>query len=74
MQNSLTTLFQLYAEQDSSTIIELQNIDHKPVAALYLDKMPMEKLAISETNNSERFMVYVDGVAIYFSYYKKLQS
>ena len=34
MEHSLTTLFQTYAELDNPPILELQNIDGKPVGAL----------------------------------------
>lgn len=69
MESNLTTLFTLYAEQETSPIIELQNIDHVPVGALYLDRFREKgKFSISETNNAERYYFYCDGVAIFFSY------
>ena len=75
MESNLTTLFTLYAEQESSPIIELQDINHKPVGALYLNRFREKgKFTISETNNEERYYFYGDGVAIFFSYWKKLSS
>ena len=75
MESNLTTLFTLYAEQEKSPIIELQDINHKPVGALYLDKFKdKSKMIISETNNTERYYFYCEGVAIFFSYYKKLSA
>lgn len=70
--NNLTQLFQVYAELDQPPVIELQNIDHKPVGAIYLDKLKYKNLTISETNNSERYYLYIDGLGIYFSFFKKL--
>lgn len=72
MANNITTLFQVWAEQEKPPIIELQNIDHKPVGAIYLDRFSYKKIIISETNNSERYYLYIDGIGIYFSFYKKI--
>lgn len=70
--NNLTELFQSYALTDQPPIIELQNINHMPVAALYLDKMNYLNLIISSTNNTERYFLYVDGIGIYFSFFRKI--
>ena len=72
MANNITTLFQIWSEQEKPPIIELQNIDHKPVGAVYLDRLSYKKIIISETNNSERYYLYIDGIGIYFSFYKKI--
>ena len=73
MESNLTTLFNLYVEQEKSPIIELQDINHKPVGALYLDRFrDKSDMIISETNNTERYYFYCDGVAIFFSFWKKL--
>lgn len=72
MEHSLTALFHTYAEQEHPPIIELLNIDSKPVGALYLKELRYKQFAISETNNSEKYYLYVDGVGIYFSFYKKI--
>ncbi len=75
MESNLTTLFTLYAEQDEAPIIELQDINHKPVGALYLNRFrEKSQFAITETNNTERYYFYGDGVAIFFSFWKKLGS
>ena len=75
VNSSLTRLFTVYAEQEKPPIIELQNIDHKPVGALYLDKFREKgQLIVSETNNQERYYLYIDGVGIYFSFFKKING
>lgn len=74
MDHSLTTLFQTYAELDNPPIIELLNIDNKPVGALYLAEMKYKKFFISETNNSEKYYLFMDGVGVYFSFYKKISG
>lgn len=71
-EHSLTTLFNAYAELDQPPILELLNIDNKPVGALYLAEMKYKKFLISETNNSEKYYLFIDGVGIYFSFYKKI--
>ena len=68
---TLTNLFQMYSEQDNPPTLELLDADHKPVAALFLKSMRFQKLVISETNNTEKYFLYVDGVGIYFSYFRK---
>lgn len=70
--DSLQKLLRAYSELDSPPIIELQDIDHKPVGALYLKTLRWEDLKISETNNQERFYLYVNGVGVYFSYFRKI--
>lgn len=72
MEHSLTTLFQTYAELDSPPILELQNIDGKPVGALYLAEMKYKRFVVSETNNSEKYYLYMDGIGIYFSFFQKI--
>ena len=72
MEHSLTTLFQTYAELDNPPILELQNIDGKPVGALYLAEMRYKRFVVSETNNSEKYYLYMDGIGIYFSFFKKI--
>lgn len=72
MEHSLTTLFQTYAELDNPPILELQNIDGKPVGALYLAEMKYKRFIVSETNNSEKYYLYMDGIGIYFSFFQKI--
>jgi hypothetical protein len=71
--SALTALFTAWLEQPDAPIIELLDINQKPVGALYLGKFRDKgQIVISETNNTERYYFYCDGVGIYFSYYKKL--
>ena len=72
MENSLTTLFQAWAELEKPPIIELLNIDRKPVGALYLSNLRYRNFIISETNNTEKYYMYIDGVGVYFSFYQKI--
>lgn len=72
MEHSLATLFQTYAELENPPIIELLNIDNKPVGALYLKELRYKTFVVSETNNAEKYYLYIDGIGIFFSFYKKL--
>ena len=72
MEHALTILFHTYAELDKPPVIELLNIDKKPVGAIYFDKLRYKNFVITETNNSEKYYLYVDGLGIYFSFYQKL--
>lgn len=74
MEHSLVTLFQTYAEQKNPPVIELSDINHKPVGALFLSDLKYKKFVISETNNSEKYFLYIDGVGIYFSFFQKITS
>ena len=71
-ENPLVSLFQTYASLDNPPIIELLNIDKKPVGAIYFDKLRYKNFIISETNNSEKYFLIVDGIGIYFSFYQKI--
>ena len=74
MEHSLVTLFQTYAELDNPPILELLDINNKTVGALYLDKLKYRNFVISETNNSEKYYLYIDGVGVYFSFFRKINS
>lgn len=74
MEHPLTNLFHTYADFDNPPILELLNIDNKPVGALYLKDLKYKNFIISETNNSEKYYLYVDGIGIYFSFYKKIST
>ena len=68
----MTILFNTFAEQENPPIIELLNIDKKPVGAIYFNKFKYKNFIISDTNNSEKYYLYIDGLGIYFSYYQKI--
>ncbi len=72
MEHTLTTLFHAFADQEKPPILELLNIDYKPVGALYLDQLKYKNFVVSETNNSEKYYLYADGIGIYFSFYQKI--
>ncbi len=70
--HSLMILFSAMQEQENPPVIELLNKAREPVGALYLDKLKYKNFIISETNNSEKYYFYVDGLGVYFSYYQKI--
>lgn len=72
MEHALATLFHTYAELENPPVIELLNIENKTIGALYLGKLKYKNFVISNTNNSEKYYLYIDGVGIYFSYFRKL--
>lgn len=72
MEHYLTTLFQTYADMEKPPVVELLSIDKKPVGAIYFDKLRYKNFIITETNNSEKYYLYVDGLGIYFSFYQKI--
>lgn len=72
IEHPLAALFRTEALSEKPPIIELQDINHKPIGALYLDSLKYKVLSITETNNSEKYFLYLDGVGIYFSFYRKI--
>ena len=72
MEHSLATLFQTYAELEKPPILELLNINNKPVGALYMSQLRYKNFVISETNNTEKYFLVIDGVGIYFSFFSKI--
>jgi hypothetical protein len=71
-EHPLTTLFQTYTDLDKPPILELRSIDNKPVGALYMSNLKYKNFVISETNNSEKYYLYIDGIGIYFSFFQKI--
>jgi hypothetical protein len=74
MEHPLATLFHTYTDLEKPPVVELLNIDKKPVGAIYFDKLRYKNFVITETNNSEKYYLYVDGLGIYFSFYQKIAS
>lgn len=74
MEHPLVSLFQTYSDLENPPIIELLNIDRKPVGAIYFDKLKYKNFVISDTNNTEKYYLYVDGIGIYFSFYQKIAA
>ena len=72
MEHPLVTLFSTYTELDNPPILELLNIDNKPVGALYMSNLKYKNFIITETNNSEKYYLYMDGIGVYFSFYRKI--
>ena len=74
MDHPIATLWHSLADQDNPPILELLNIERKPVGAIYLDRFRYKNFVISETTSSEKYYLYVDGLGIYFSFYQKISS
>ena len=72
--HSLTTLFHSLADQEKPPVLELLDINKKPVGAIYLDKLRYKNFIVADTNNSEKYYLYVDGIGVYFSFYQKLAA
>lgn len=72
MEHSLATLFHTYTELDKPPILELLDIDKKPVGALYMSQLKYKQFMITETNNSEKYYLYIEGIGIYFSFFQKI--
>lgn len=71
-EHPLATLFHTYTDLEKPPIVELLDIDKKSVGAIYFDKLKYKNFIITETNNSEKYFLIVDGIGIYFSFYRKI--
>lgn len=72
MEHSLASLFHTYTELANPPILELLDINNKPVGALYMAQLKYKQFMITETNNSEKYYLYIDGIGIYFSFFQKI--
>ena len=72
--NQLTVLFNNYAKRERPPVIMLKNIGREPVAAIYLSTIQCKNLVVSETNNTEKYYLYIDGIGIYFSSFEILKK
>lgn len=72
MEHSLASLFHTYTELTNPPILELLDINNKPVGALYMAQLKYKQFMITETNNSEKYYLYIDGIGIYFSFFQKI--
>ena len=72
IEHPLATLFYTYADLEKPPIVELLDINKKSVGAIYFDKLRYKNFIITETNNSEKYFLIVDGIGIYFSFYQKI--
>jgi hypothetical protein len=68
----LVNLFRTFTELERPPILELLDINKNPIGALYLDQLKFKNFHISETSNSEKYFLVIDGVGIYFSFYRKI--
>ena len=70
MNNSLAEIFTNWCNT-GTTVVQLLNKDHIPVAAIYLDKLNIDSIIICDSNSNEKYYLYLNGIGIFFSYYKK---
>lgn len=70
---ALTDLFNCYRELDKAPTMILQDKQHLPVAALYLNRLACQHLLVStvQREGGEKYYVVIDGkVGIFFTYYR----
>jgi len=70
--NPIQDLIMKDVNEKHPPIIELQSKEHIPVGAIYLSQVKPEDIVISETNNDEKYYLVYRGIAIFFTYYKKI--
>lgn len=75
MDNTIA-LWRAWAESGEPLILFLEDINHKVIGSIDLNKWynHMESPVLSETNNSERYYMFIPdlGLGIYFSYFRKV--
>jgi len=76
IETDLANYFLVLSEQETPPIIELQNNRHEPVGALYLDQLrdkgKLSIVACEERADGEKYFLVCDGIAIFFSFFKKV--
>ena len=70
--DKITSLFVKWGLTEQNTVVQLINYKGEPVAALYLNKLNFDQVAITEVNLMDKYYLYIDGVGIFFSTYKKI--
>lgn len=74
MENEFKLLLEKHCLDKSAAVVQLENYAHIPVAALYLDKVDYENIVVSETKTKEKYYVYINGIAIFFSYFRFIEK
>lgn len=71
---SLSEVFQMMLESTNPPTIELLDLNQTPVGVLYMSSMRVDTVTISETNTLEKYFLVINGVGIYFTYYKIIKN
>lgn len=72
MMSSELDIIKKAARSLDPPILRLYNKDNVPIAAIYLDKLKcdIEDAVLEQTNTSEKYYLYLNGIAIFFTYYR----
>jgi hypothetical protein len=73
-EHPLVTLFNTFSDLDNPPRITLLDINRKPVGSIDFSQFKYKNLIVTETNNSEKYYLWADGLGIYFSFYQKIGS
>lgn len=69
---NMADFFRSLAERENPPVLELLDINKKPVGAIYLSVFSAKKLAVQPTTNSEKYYLFADGIGIYFSFWRTI--
>lgn len=71
--NEIKTVIESWRDSDPAAQVILMNHNQEPVAALYLNRLKdmIDEIAICESQTNEKYYLYLNGIAIFFTFYKK---
>ena len=71
---ALPTLFKSWVENAKISLVYLLDHTRHIVGALYLNHLDLDLVGITETTTAgEKYLLYLNGIAIYFTYYRKAE-
>jgi hypothetical protein len=73
MNTNLPDIFKHWQESGECKVIYLMNKQKNVVGALHLDQLNFNLVGISLTNSDEKYLLYINGVTIFFTYYRKAE-
>jgi hypothetical protein len=71
---AIPTLFKSWVKTAKVSLVYLLDHTKHIVGALYLNHLDLDLVGITETTTAgEKYLLYLNGVAIYFTYYRKAE-
>ena len=71
---AIPTLFKSWVRTAKVSLVYLLDHTKHIVGALYLNHLDLDLVGITETTTAgEKYLLYLNGVAIYFTYYRKAE-
>lgn len=66
------SLFKALADTEKPPVLQLLDINKKPIGAIYFNYLEYNKIMVSTTDTSEKYYLFMNGLGIYFSFWEKI--